>query len=120
MGSEREYASRMRRAVLLVVGVVAVALVAIAVVLPRYGCPEGLVLFEGSPPPPLPQNETPECLNLSPIVEVTTDGDDLVRDSSDSLGVKLGIAAIGMILGALAVYGLARGRRASTGLTENP
>jgi hypothetical protein len=111
----------MRRVVQFVVGVVAVALVAIAVALPRYGCPEGLVLIEGSPPtPPFPSMDAPTCLNLSPIVEVTTGGDELVRDASDSLAVKLAIAAIGMIVGASAVYTFARGRRALTGLAENP
>jgi hypothetical protein len=47
-------------------------------------------------------------------------GDELVRDANDSLAIKLAIAAIGIIVGALAVYTFARGRRAPTGLTENP
>jgi hypothetical protein len=109
------YASKMRRAVLVVVGVVAVALVVIAVVLPRYDCPESLVLMEGSPPPPFPQTDGPECLNVFPAVEVTTGGDEeLVSDANDSLAIKLAISAAGMIVGALAVYAFARDRRAST------
>jgi hypothetical protein len=55
----------MRRAVPLVVGVVAGALVVIAVALPRYGCPEGLGPDRELIPAAVPHTDAPAYLNLS-------------------------------------------------------